>query len=79
VVAGQEAPMFSDDSLLHDDGWVTTADGQLLSWVPLEYHSNHPGLFWPRTIIIMGAQPTRLNMQRFVHGLQWMQCRTGAC
>jgi len=68
--------IFSDDSVLHDDGWVTTAGGLLLFWVPPEHHL---GLFWPRTLAVMGAQPTRLNMQRFVHGPQWTQCRTGDC
>jgi len=65
---------FSDGSVLHDDGWVTTAGGLLLFWVPTEHRL---GLFWPHTLTIMGAQPTRLNMQCFVHGPQWTQCRTG--
>jgi len=33
--------------------------------------------FDPEPLVIMDAQSTRLNMHRFVHGLQWMQCRTG--
>jgi len=66
-------PVFSDNSLLHDDGWVM-ADGLLLFWVPPE---RRRGLIWPSTIAVMGAHPTRLDMSRFVHGPQWMQCQTG--
>ena len=43
--------IFSDGSVLHDDGWVTTADGLLLFWVPPEHRL---GLFWPRTLTVMG-------------------------
>ena len=68
--------IFSDGSVLHDDGWVTTSGGLLLFWVPPEHRL---GLFWPHTLTVIGAQPTRLNMQRFVHGPQWTQCRTGDC
>jgi len=66
--------IFSDGSVLHDDGWVTTTGGFLLFWVPPE---NRLGLLWPRTLTVIGTQPTRLNMQCFVHGPQWTQCRTG--
>ena len=76
VPSGDGATAFSDGSILRDDGWMTTTDGRLLFWVPPD---NRSGLFWPRTLAIMGAHPTRLNMQRFVHGSQWMLCRTGDC
>ncbi|KAF8328267.1 uncharacterized protein EI90DRAFT_2809178, partial [Cantharellus anzutake] len=59
--------------LLHDDGWATTTNGLLLFWVPPEHHF---GLCWPHTRMVIGAQPTQLDMQCFVHGLEWMQCYT---
>ena len=68
--------MFTDGSTLHNDGWVTAADGLLLFWVPPEHRV---GLCWPSTLTVIGAHPTRLNMERFVHGLQWTQCYTGDC
>ena len=68
--------IFSDGSVLHDDGWVTTTGGLLLFWVPPEHRL---GLFWPRTLTVMGARPTQLNMQYFVHGPRWMQCRMREC
>jgi len=71
--AGKSAPIFSDGSILHDDGWVTTTDGLLLFWVPPE---NRLGLLRPSTHAIIGAPPTRLDMQRFVHGPQWTLCKT---
>ena len=67
---------FSSGSLLHDDGWMTLPDGRLLFWVP-EVHRR--GLFWPCTLIVIGAHRTQLITQRFVHGVQWAQCYTGDC
>jgi hypothetical protein len=67
------APVFSDSSILHMDGWLTAADGRLLLWVPPEQRL---GLFWPRTLGVIGAQPTRINLERFVHGPQWALCHT---
>ncbi|KAF8332311.1 uncharacterized protein EI90DRAFT_2897445, partial [Cantharellus anzutake] len=51
--------------------WMTTTDGLLLFWVPPEHRL---GLFRPSTLTVIGVRPIRLNMQRFVHGLQWTQC-----
>jgi len=76
AVSTVQGVIFSDGSVLYDDGWVTTAGGLLLFWVPPEHRS---GLFWPRTLKVIGAQPTRLNMQCFVHGPQWTRCKTGDC
>ena len=76
AVSTVQSVIFSDGSVLHDDGWVTTTGGLLLFWVPPEHRL---GLFWPRTLTVIGAQPTRLDMRCFVHGPQWTQCRTGDC
>jgi WD40 repeat protein len=73
---GCSIPSFSDGSILHDDGWVTTTDGLLLFWVPPEHHL---GLFWPRSRAIIGAHPVQLHMGCFVHGPQWTLCQTGDC
>jgi len=71
-----EDQFIPDSSILRDDGWLTTAGGHLLFWIPPE---NHPGLFRPSTLAIIGGRPIRLDMQRFVHGPQWMLCKTGDC
>lgn len=68
-------PIFSDGSVLRPDGWLTTPDGLLIFWVPPEQPS---GLFWPRTLAVIGARPTRINLNRFVHGPQWTLCQTGS-
>jgi len=59
---------FSDGSVLHQDGWMTTTDGQLLFWIPF---SNRLGLLWPRNTIVIGAKPTQLDYHQFSHGLKW--------
>lgn len=59
--------------MLREDGWITTADEQLLFWAPPEYQSRLP---WPRTLAIIGTQPVQINLNRFVHGPQWTQSRT---
>jgi WD40 repeat protein len=33
------SPVFSNGSMLHEDGWMTTSDGQLLFWVPPEFQT----------------------------------------
>jgi len=71
------APISSPRSSLNDDGDNDkSTNRQMLFWVPPEHHL---GLFQYGTLQNIGAQPTRLNMLCFVHGPQWMQCRTQDC
>ena len=64
---------FSDGSLLHN-GWMTILEGLLLFWVPPDHR---PGLFWPRTVAVIGTPPTRAWSALFmVHN---GHCRAGNC
>ena len=72
--ASDGTPISPNNVMLHSDGWLTTSDGQLLFWVPPE---QRPGMLLPPTLVIIGAQPLRINLDRFVHGSRWTLCRTG--
>ncbi|KAJ7077231.1 WD40-repeat-containing domain protein [Mycena epipterygia] len=54
-------------------GWVKGEGGELLFWVPPE---NRAGLWLPDTLAIVGAQPTTLDLSRFVHGESWTECNS---
>ena len=66
-------PIFTSDVMLHSDGWLTTSDGRLLFWIPPEQRL---GVVLPPALFVIGAQPTRINLDRFVHGTRWTLCRT---
>jgi WD40 repeat protein len=63
---------FSDGSVPHFDGWITTADGQLLFWIP---PFSQCGLLWPRNTVIIGTKNIQLDCHRFAHGAKWTHCR----
>ena len=67
-------PISTSDVMLHSDGWLTTSDGRLLFWIPPEQRL---GVVLPPVLFVIGAQPTRINLDRFVHGTRWTHCRTG--
>ena len=69
-------PVFAGSFSLHDDGWVATAEGLLLFWLPPEHHL---GFFSPGTLAVLGAHSIPLNMEKFVHGPDWMQCHAMDC
>jgi WD40 repeat protein len=64
--------MFSDDSVLIKDGWMTTLSGDLLFWVP---PSNRVGFLWPKTQSVLGAKPTRVAVRQFVCGSEWTKVK----
>ncbi|KIJ32962.1 hypothetical protein M422DRAFT_183809, partial [Sphaerobolus stellatus SS14] len=57
-----------------DSGWIITPDFKLLLWVPPAYRR---GLWWPRTIGILGAQRTSLDLSNLAHGELWIDCYKG--
>ncbi|EDR00246.1 uncharacterized protein LACBIDRAFT_314645 [Laccaria bicolor S238N-H82] len=54
------------------DNWIIGEDFRShLFWVPP--HNKH-GLFFPRTVNVLGTTPTILDFSNFVHGTNWSQC-----
>ena len=54
-----------------DDNWIIGEDSKsYLFWVP---PSNVHGLFFPRTVNVLGSTPTILDFSNFVHGTYWTQ------
>ncbi|KAJ7481856.1 hypothetical protein FB451DRAFT_1085539 [Mycena latifolia] len=60
--------------VMDEAGWVMGERNELLFWVPPE---NRAGLWLPDTLAIVGAQPTTLDLSRFVHGESWSECCRG--
>ncbi|KIJ25583.1 hypothetical protein M422DRAFT_85947, partial [Sphaerobolus stellatus SS14] len=54
-----------------DSGWIISPDFKLLLWVPPAYRK---GLWWPRTIGLLGARRTSLDLSNFAHGELWIDC-----
>ncbi|KAF7975669.1 hypothetical protein HWV62_8761 [Athelia sp. TMB] len=80
-VAHTEASADSDDSakFRHDckleNGWIVTASGQLLLWVP---PWNRQGLMWPSNVAVVAPSLTELDLADFVHGSDWVSCKSDA-
>ncbi|KAF7966723.1 hypothetical protein HWV62_37265, partial [Athelia sp. TMB] len=55
-----------------DKGWVSTASGELLFWVP-SWHRE--GLLWPSNTAMTLSNTTQLDLSRFVHGVRWQECK----
>ncbi|EDQ98896.1 uncharacterized protein LACBIDRAFT_398050 [Laccaria bicolor S238N-H82] len=54
------------------NNWIIGEDFKsYLFWVPT---SNKHGLFFPRTVNVLGTTPTILDFSNFVHGTNWSQC-----
>jgi WD40 repeat protein len=68
---GSSRSPFSDSTRL-TGGWLLNPPSTLLVWVP---SWNRPALCWPRNTVILGGVNTRLNLQNFVHGDSWQQCK----
>ena len=60
------------DFSLSDDGWVCGSTNEIMCWIPSAYRA---GLWTPRTVGILGALETMLDMKNYVHGTKWEQCR----
>ena len=67
------ARIFTDQSVIHEDGWCTSPQGELLFWVPDAHRAT---IYRPSTALIIGKNPTRLNFEKFVHGTNWTACRS---
>ncbi|KAI9435551.1 WD40-repeat-containing domain protein [Lactarius indigo] len=60
------------DFSLSDDGWLRGSTNEIMCWIPSIYRA---GLWTPRTVGILGALETMLDMKNYVHGTKWEQCR----
>jgi WD40 repeat protein len=58
------------DATLHNDGWLHGPMDQFLCWIP---PAHQQGLLL-RSVRILGARETALDMRNFVHGTNWEQC-----
>ncbi|KAF7967198.1 hypothetical protein HWV62_35584 [Athelia sp. TMB] len=80
-VAKMEASADSERSaeFRHDcrleNGWIVTASGQLLLWVP---PWNRQGLVWPSNVAVVAPSLTELDLADFVHGSDWVSCKADA-
>jgi len=72
-VLGDDSPNeFKDGSRL-ESGWIQNSSSTLLFWLP---PWNRPGLYWPRnSLVICRNHPTQLDLQNFVHGSSWKECK----
>ena len=59
-------------TLMADDGWLRASTNEPMCWIPSVYRA---GLWTPRTVGILGALETILDVRSFVHGTKWEQCR----
>jgi WD40 repeat protein len=57
---------------LSSDGWVYGPTNERMYWIPPVYWA---GLWTPRTVRILGALETMIDLRNFVHGTDWEQCR----
>ncbi len=62
---------YTDECTL-ENGWVKTATGELLFWVP---PSNREGLWRARNMAVIGEVTTRLDLTKFEYGNDWQKCR----
>ena len=54
------------------DGWLRGPAYERMYWIPSDYRA---GLWTPRTVGILGALETIVDLRSFVHGTDWEQCR----
>ncbi|KIM23092.1 hypothetical protein M408DRAFT_267254 [Serendipita vermifera MAFF 305830] len=54
------------------DGWVLGPNSELLFWVPAGIRS---GLCSLRNTLVLGGNPTHLDLTNFMHGDAWHRCR----
>ncbi len=72
---GQEYCPIDDQGVLADatlrrDGWLCGPMGQAMCWIPPAYRQ---GLL-QRTVRVVGARETALDLRDFAHGTKWEQC-----
>ena len=71
IMASKIHPDFTDHSVINEEGWICSDDGELLMWIPL-IHRSH--LHRPSNVWIAGEHETRLDLSTFVHGHSWTTC-----
>ncbi|TDL21538.1 hypothetical protein BD410DRAFT_724269, partial [Rickenella mellea] len=62
---------FTNDSIMQN-GWIVNPPSEYLFWVP---PWNQTGLYWPRTKLVIGGTPTKIDFSRFKCGPSWEQCK----
>jgi len=55
-----------------DDGWLRGSNDEPMYWIP---SVNRAGLWTARTVGVLGALETKIDLRSFVHGTDWEQCR----
>ena len=55
---------------LHSDGWIRGLMGEVMCWIP---PGHRQGLL-QRTVSVLGALETALDLRDFSHGTKWEQC-----
>jgi len=60
------------DFSLQSDGWLYGRTDEPICWIPSSYRA---GLWTPRTVGILGALETILDLRNLVHGTKWEQCK----
>ncbi|KAF7360002.1 WD40 repeat-like protein [Mycena venus] len=69
--------LIAPDQLFEDgssfaDGWILTAQSQLILWIPPWLRD---GLYLPQDSLVISASGTsRLDLTQFVHGASWEEC-----
>jgi WD40 repeat protein len=67
------SPFLQDYSALaNEDGWVVGPDGQLLLWIPLNFH---PAMYAAGNILVIANNPLQLDLSSVAHGTSWHKCR----
>ncbi|KAM6491485.1 hypothetical protein JOM56_013054 [Amanita muscaria] len=56
---------------LNQEGWIVGPEGQLLLWVPFQYHKL---LHKPGTLLALPDAAIELDLSVMAHGKQWMEC-----
>ena len=61
------------DLFTFKEGWVMGPHDELVVWIPPEYCA---GLWWPRNSQVIGRCRVYLDLNQFVHGMDWTKCYT---
>jgi WD40 repeat protein len=68
--------LFCDSSKINEDGWLCGRDStSVLFWV---LPANRAGLYWPRSMAVIGAMTTQIDFCKFMHGDIWSKCQISA-
>ena len=65
--------LFTNESVIDDDGWFEGGKGELLFWVPIQHRLS---LHRPSNTRIIGPNETRINFTNARWGNTWIECYT---